>query len=127
MNKKQVIRLNESQLKRIVSESVKRVLRENAESGPYYWSISECKGSKNNPVDWECMSCVEDSATSDDASKPEFSTPEEAYSDGLEQLRYYNDGLYMLEVYYFTPNGAGDYVSGYIACSAYGKIVLQQP
>ena len=32
MNKKQVIRLNESQLRRIVSESVKRVLRESSDS-----------------------------------------------------------------------------------------------
>lgn len=127
MKQTHTIRLTESQLHRVINEAVKKVLRESENPIQYYWSISRCKGRKNNPVDWECMSCVEESSTSDDASQSEFSTPQEAFDDGLTQLRYYSDGLYMLQVYYFTPNGAGEYVSGYIACKAYDNIVLQQP
>lgn len=116
MNKK-LIRLTESDLHRIVKESVNRVLKEGVfgSEPPYYWSISELRKSGVNLGEWESYQCVEDSASSDDSMQSEFETPDDAYSDGLEQLKYYNNGHYRMEVYYFTSNGAGDYVSGYCA------------
>ena len=122
MNKK-LIRLTEQDLHRIVKESVNKILKEGdfGSEPPYYWSIHKMKRSGVNKGEWECYSCVEDSATSNDASQNEFETPEDAYNDGLKNLMQYT-GHYMLEVYYFTPNGAGDYVSGYIAEIHNGKI-----
>ena len=116
MNKK-LIRLTEGDLHRIVKESVNRVLNEGVfgSEPPYYWSISELRKSGANLGEWESYQCVEDSASSDDSMQSEFETPDDAYSDGLEQLKYYNNGHYRMEVYYFTSNGAGDYVSGYCA------------
>ena len=113
---KRRIRLTEGDLRKIVNRSVRRVLREAAFNSepPYYWSISEMRRSGADD-DWEAYQCFEDSATSNDASQSEFDTPEEAYADGLKQLNFYNDGHYCLEVYYFTPNGAGEYASGYYA------------
>lgn len=116
---KQRIRLTESQLHRVIKESVKRVLNEAASyehEPPYYWSISRCN------EDFESLECVEDSATSHDASKDEFDTPEEAYKDGLRNLQYYNDDFYCVEVYFFTSSGAGGYVEGYRAENDHGNI-----
>lgn len=121
---KKIVRLTESDLHKIVKESVKRVLNEGAfgSEPPYYWSISELKESDANSGEWESYQCVEDSASSDNSTQSEFETPDEAYSDGLEQLKYYNEGHYRLEVYYFTSSGAGDYVSGYCAEIHDGKL-----
>lgn len=111
--KKQTIKLNESQFREIIKESIKMALKENMEpKPPFFWSISELRDTGNG---FESYRCVEDSATSDDAVQDKFDTPEDAYQDGLKNLKYYNEGDYELEVYYFTPNGAGDYVSGYMA------------
>ena len=110
---KQTIKLNESQLRNIIKESIKMVLKENMEpKPPFFWSISELRDTGNG---FESYRCVEDSATSDYAVQDKFDTPEDAYQDGLKNLKYYNEGDYELEVYYFTPNGAGDYVPGYMA------------
>jgi hypothetical protein len=107
------MKINESKLRDIIKESIKKVLKENMEpKPPFFWSISEMRDTGNG---FESYSCVEDSATSDDAVQDKFDTPEDAYQDGLKNLKYYNEGDYELEVYYFTPNGAGDYVSGYMA------------
>ena len=108
---------SENYIRKAVRESVNRVLKEGVfgSEPPYYWSISELRKSGANLGEWEAYQCVEDSASSDDSTQSEFETPDDAYSDGLEQLKYYNDGHYCMEVYYFTPNGAGDYVSGYYA------------
>lgn len=109
--KKNTIRLNESQLRQIVKESVENVLRESEEGfdyrtgqAPFYWSIIELR---RNHGEWECYACVEDSATSDDAENESFDTEEEAYQDGLKNLQYYDKGHYQLDIYYFTPNGNG--------------------
>lgn len=124
MNKK-VIRLTESDLHKIVKESVNRILKEDmfGSEPPYYWSISELRNNGAHLGEWESYQCVEDSATSDDSSKSEFETPDDAYSDGIEQLKYYDKGHYCLEVYYFTSNGAGEYVSGYYAEIHNGKLI----
>lgn len=111
---KRRIRLSERDLHRVIKESVKRILREQEEQEKYYWSISELRPSSANNGEFESYACVEDSATSNDATQDCFATPDEAYSDGLEQLKYYDNGDYALEVYHFI-NGAGDYVSGYFA------------
>lgn len=113
---KQRIRLTEGQLNRVIRESVRRIIKESLDTPPYYWSISRCNG------EWEHIDCIEDSATSHDASADKFSTPDEAYADGLKNLKFYNDDRYVLEVYYFCPNGAGEYVSDYMAENEYGKI-----
>ena len=121
---KRIIHLKESELKRMISESVRRVLREGVfgSEPPYYWSISELRESEAYPGEWEVYGCIEDSSQADDGCTYEFETPDEAYADGLEQLKYYDDGHYRLDVYYFAPNGAGDYVSGYCAECHNGKI-----
>lgn len=108
---------NESKISRIIKESVNKILKEGVfgSESPYYWSISELRKSDANLGEWESYQCVEDSASSNDSTQSEFETPDDAYSDGLEQLKCYNNGHYRMEVYYFTPNGAGDYVSGYCA------------
>lgn len=91
-------------------ESMNRIIKESI--GEYYWSISELRNGKNG--EWEVYGCLEDSSESDDGWQRSFDTPEEAYNDGLNQLKYYNDGHYRLDVYTFTENGAGDYVTGVV-------------
>lgn len=121
---KKLVRLTESDLHRVIKESVNKILKEGVfgSEPTYYWSISELRESEANPGEWEVYGCIEDSSQADDGRTYEYKTPDEAYADGLEQLKYYNDGHYLLSVYYFTPNGAGDYVSGYYAESHNGKI-----
>ena len=111
--------INESQLRNIIKESVKKVLKENIEdpNAPYYWAIYSLRYING---ELEAYSCYEDSSNSNDASKSEFATPQEAYQDGLKQLRYY-DGDFELRVYYFTENGSGEYTD-YMARIHDGKI-----
>ena len=118
--------INENAIRKIVAESVKKVLKEmneNEQQGPFYWSISEIK--KQGP-EWVAWSCVEDSSTSDDALQSEFETADEAYNDGLNNLKEYNRGNYCLEVYYMIEqpggNHVGEYATGYYAEIHDGKI-----
>ncbi len=122
-----MVRLNESQLRQIVKESIKKVLRESEEGlnygngqAPFYWSISKMKRDANGS--WEVCDWVADSASFNDAKNESFETEEEAYQDGLENLRYYDKGHYMLEIYYFTQNGNGEYTGDYGAEIHNGKI-----
>lgn len=117
MKQKQVIRLNESQLRRIVKESVKRILKEDFEDENdqyqgYYYSISSCN------KELEDLRCFEEEGG--------FNSPDEAYNEGLNQLEFYDDGIYKLEVYHFITqsNGhhVGDYDSGYMAVNNHGRI-----
>ena len=82
---------------------------------PYFWSISEFRND-------EIYGCVEDSATSADASAKSFKNPDDAFEDGLYNLKNYTTGDYCLELYYFTPDGAGEYLSGYYATVSNGKL-----
>ena len=113
MNKKQVIRINENQLRQIVTESVKRVLKEELdEYNGYYYSISSCN------KELEALQCFEEEGG--------YSSPDEAYNEGLNQLKLYSDGMYMLEVYHFVTqsdgNHVGDFDSGYLAVNNHGRI-----
>lgn len=83
----------------------------------YFWNIEEMRKVFG---DWENYRTVEDSANMDGAT--DFYSPEDAYADGLENLRDYTDGDYSLSVYYFHNNGAGEYVSGYYAEIHNGKL-----
>ena len=111
---KKTIRLTESELKHMIMESVKRVLNENIGFKPEY---SWCIALVNHRGDW-----VEDSTNSDDSAQAAFSTPDEAFRDGLRNLRAYDDDKYMLQIYYFTENGNGEYASGYFAINDHGNI-----
>ena len=109
---KQTIRLNEQELKHLIRESVKRVLRETeGQKTEYYWAIGDC-----DEGDW-----FEESGNSDDASQPAFPSPAEAYRDGLRNLQAY-DGDARLFIFYFEANGAGEYVPDYCAEIHDGKI-----
>ena len=88
----------------------------NEAAGKYYWSISLSNS------EHEALKTVEDSQDSDYSTKSVFSSPDAAYKDGLKVLKEYNDNIYILEVYYFTNNGAGEYVSDYTAVNNKGKI-----
>lgn len=83
----------------------------------YFWNIEEMRKVFG---DWENYKTVEDSANMDGAT--DFYSPEDAYADGLENLRDYTDGDYSLSVYYFHNNGAGEYVSDYYAEIHNGKL-----
>ena len=101
----------------MVRECDSKILKEDEMSGPFYWSISEMDENAEQNI-----SCVEDSATSDDAAQSEFQTPDEAYADGLKNLQEYTDSVYCVEVYYLIPGNGGDYVSGYYAVNDHGHV-----
>lgn len=111
MNKKQVIKINENQLKQIVMESVKRVLNESQYSdlsqddwdnlyrnandkvlSPDYhnfrWQIFKLKG-----VDGGFGKQMEESDR-----YAFYQSEEEALNDGLKHLKKYSEGTYMLSL-----------------------------
>ena len=116
---KRRIRLTEGDLRRIVKQSVRRVLKEAVTQQPreqYYWSISRIEETEGLPGEYETMECYEDSHDSKNAKQEWFMTPDEAYEDGLRILRLYNDGDFSLEVYCEPYNvGEAGYVNGYYA------------
>lgn len=116
MNKKQVIRINESQLIQIVKESVKRIISESQERW-YHWDISTMND------EMEALSHVESSDTEDFIG---FRTPNAAFNSGLKELKNYSDGSYIMEVWcYVDQNGkplTTEYVNGYLATNVNGKI-----
>lgn len=102
--------IKESDLHKIVKESVKRILRESGEEewkpkDGYFYSISSME--QDDFGDWMDYACYEEEGG--------FDTPEDAYNEGLDNLKYYTQGDFSLSVYFFDDNGAGDYVSGYYA------------
>lgn len=107
---RKIYKLNMTHIKRIDEMARTRKTQ-------YFWSICEMRKSFS---EWENYNTVEDSANMDGAS--DFYSPEDAYADGLENLRDYTDGDYSLSVYYFCNNGAGEYVSGYYAEIHNGKL-----
>ena len=121
MNKKQVIRINESQLIQIVKESVKRIISE-SQQRLYHWDISTMND------EMEALSHVKSS----DALFGEyegfngFKTPNAAFNSGLKELKKYSDGSYIMEVWcYVDQNGkppTTEYVNGYLATNVNGKI-----
>lgn len=112
MNKKQVIRINENQLRKIVAESVKRVLKESQYSdlsqddfdtlmrsandrnmyfeptrddNMFYWSIYDDTG---NGFEFDMESDV----------RHPFQTKEEALKDGIKELKAYTGGNLLLYI-----------------------------
>lgn len=109
---KRTIRLTESGLHRVIEESVKRILREAQEQIEYVWNIfvgTEEYGSDKR------FDVVEHSNNT-------FSSPDEAYADGLGHLQNYNDGEYYLCIYDTDPNNH-QRINGYKACSYNGRII----
>lgn len=142
--KKHLDSVDESKIKKAIKESVKRVLKEEFEKPSnwkdtqfkgtfedengalympdeyeshdeydgYYYSISSCN------KELEALECFEEDGG--------YSSPDEAYNEGLNQLKSYYDGMYMLEVYHFVTqsdgNHVGDYDSGYLAVNNHGRI-----
>lgn len=70
--------------------------------------------------EWEDYETMEDSSNMDFSK--DYYTPDEAFSDGIENLKEYTKGHYSLNVYYFCDNGAGEFVSGYYAEIHNGKL-----
>ena len=92
MNKKQVIRLNETQLRQIVTESVKKIITEinnNAPKEKYTWHIFECdENFENNSELYNSYN------ESDTYNQMGFTTPEETYNDAMKFVNFYkNDWL----------------------------------
>lgn len=122
MNKKQVIRINESQLIQIVKESVKRIISESQQK-LYHWDISTMND------EMEALSHVKSS----DALFGEyegfngFKTPNAAFNSGLKELKKYSDGSYIMEVWCYVDQANGkppttEYVDGYLATNVNGMI-----
>ena len=121
MNKK-VIRLTESDLHRIVKETVGILLERTYYNGNgmlnegYHWSISEA-----NYPELEALNCVDSSAQG-------YKTPETAYNYGLKHLKKYRHGTYILEVYHWPTEKqygkeyGAEYDEGYSAVIHNGVI-----
>ena len=105
-NMKKTIRLSESDLHRVIKESVKRILREQEEQGKYYWIIKEWEPSKWRSNEYDVVGEI-------DHSESFFNSPEDAYSEGLQRLGYYTEGDYSLEIfqYFGGQNSGGEYLN----------------
>ena len=83
-------RIDENKKVTLTLKQLKNLVKEGMH-GQFTWSIDEVD------ENGESLGCIEDSLTSEDATEPYFSSPEEAFEDGLEVLRQY-DGDYVLAV-----------------------------
>jgi len=103
---KRTVRLNESELRRMISESVRMVLREQKEQVKYYWRIMKLEPSKWENSEFDVVDEI-------DYSQSFYNTPEEAYSEGLQRLGYYTKGDYALEIfqYFGGQNSGGEYLN----------------
>lgn len=103
---KKTIRLTESDLHRVIAESVKRILREQEEQEKYYWRIMEWEPSKWENSEYDVVDEIE-------WSQSFYNTPEEAYSKGLQRLGYYTKGDYALEIfqYFGGQHSGGEYLN----------------
>lgn len=107
MNKKQVIRLNENQLKQIVMESVKRVLKESKYDGLSQDDWDNLYRSANDKVlspdyhnfRWQIfkLNGVGFEKQMEESDRYAFyQSEEEALNDGLKHLKKYSKGTYGL-------------------------------
>ena len=118
----EILSIDESRIKAIVMESVKRIISEEQQRR-YHWDISTMND------EMEALSHVKSS----DALFGEyegfngFKTPNAAFNSGLKELKKYSDGSYIMEVWCYVDQENGnppttEYVDGYLATNVNGMI-----